>query len=90
MSGAVMKTENLERLLIEAIQEVAPEIKPIDIDSDEDIREACDLDSMDFINYLAALQKSMGIKINERDYSQLITINKAITFLQPKDKDTKI
>jgi acyl carrier protein len=85
-----MNTENLERLLIEAIQEVAPEIKKNDIDSDEDIREECDLDSMDFINYLAALQKSTGIKINERDYSQFITINKAITFLQPKDKYTKL
>jgi len=77
------KTE-LVHLIIAAIQEVAPEIEQSDIDINEDIREECDLDSMDFINYLAALQKSTGIKITESDYPKFTTISGAINFLQPK------
>ncbi|MDX2368732.1 MAG: acyl carrier protein [Colwellia sp.] len=75
------KTE-IERLVIEAIQEVAPEIEQNTIDFDEDIREECDLDSMDFINYLAALQKSTGIKITEVDYPKFSTFRNALAFLK--------
>lgn len=76
-----MNTTEIECLIIEAIQEVAPEVEKHTIDFDEDIREECDLDSMDFINYLAALQKSTGIKIIEGDYPNFHSINSALAFL---------
>ena len=77
-----MNTAEIERLIIQAIQEVAPEIEQDEIDLDEDIREECDLDSMDFINYLAALEKSTGIKIGEGDYQQFTTFNNAVLFIK--------
>ena len=79
-----MNTTEIERLIIEAIKAVAPEVEKNTIDFDEDIREECDLDSMDFINYLAALQKSTGIKIIEGDYPKFHSINSALTFLNDK------
>jgi len=81
--------ENIEKLIIEAIQSVAPEIEKSDIDGDEDIREECDLDSMDFINYLEALQSSTGIAIREDDYPNLTTFNHATTFIKVKSKATQ-
>ena len=80
-----MNTTEIERLIIEAIKEVAPEVEKNTIDFDEDIREECDLDSMDFINYLAALQKSTGIKIIEGDYPKFHSINSALAFLNDKN-----
>jgi acyl carrier protein len=80
-----MNTTEIQRLIIEAIQEVAPEIELNEIDFDEDIREECDLDSMDFINYLAALQKSSGIKITEGDYPKFHSFNSALAFLKAKE-----
>lgn len=77
-----MNITEIERLIIEAIQDVAPEIEQHDIDVTVDIREECDLDSMDFINYLAALQKSSGVKISEADYPKFTTFNGASTFLR--------
>jgi acyl carrier protein len=77
-----MIINEIERQIIKALQEVAPEIKKDDIDGDEDIREECDLDSMDFINYLAALQRSTGIKISEGDYSNFYTFNNAKAFIK--------
>jgi len=76
-----MNTENIEQLIIEAIQEVAPEIEQDDIDMDEDLREECDLDSMDFLNYLMALKQSTGISIVETDYSQVSTFNEMLSYL---------
>ena len=76
-----MNTENIKQLIIEAIQEVAPEMEQDDIDMDEDLREECDLDSMDFLNFLMALKQSTGINIVETDYSQVNTFNKMLNYL---------
>lgn len=57
--------QNLEKVILDAIQDVAPEIEQDDIEMDEDIREECDLDSMDFLNYLIAVKKSTGVSISE-------------------------
>ena len=76
-----MNTENIKQLIIEAIQEVAPEIEQDDIDMDEDLREECDLDSMDFLNFLMALKQSTGINIVETDYSQVSTFNEMLSYL---------
>ena len=77
-----MNATAIEHLIIEAIQEVAPEVERNMIDFDQDIREECDLDSMDFINYLAALQRSTGITISEGDYSNFYTFNNAKAFIK--------
>jgi acyl carrier protein len=76
--------QNIQQIILEAIQEVAPEIEQDDIDMDEDIREECDLDSMDFLNYLIALKKSTGVSIAESDYTQVNTFNKMLNYLSEK------
>ena len=43
-----MNTNNIPSLISDAIKHIAPEIEMSDIDPDEDLREECDLDSMDF------------------------------------------
>mgnify|MGYP006102724443 CR=1 FL=1 len=81
-----MILNEIERHIIKALQEVAPEIEQDDIDCDEDFREECDLDSMDFINYLEALQRLTGIKIREVDYANFYTFNNAKAFIWSKLK----
>ncbi len=76
--------QNMQQIILAAIQEVAPEIEQDDIDMDEDIREECDLDSMDFLNYLIALKKSTAVSIPESDYSQVNTCNKMLSYLSEK------
>ena len=76
-----MTNNTITQKILEAIQTVAPEIEQEDIDLDEDIREECDLDSMDFLNYLEALQRSTGVKISEGDYVRVNTFNKMAQYL---------
>jgi acyl carrier protein len=76
--------QNIKKVILEAIQIVAPEIEQDDIEMDEDIREECDLDSMDFLNYLIALKKSTGVSIAEGDYTQVNTFNKMLNYLSEK------
>jgi acyl carrier protein len=76
--------QNIKKIILDAIQDVAPEIEQDDIEMDEDIREECDLDSMDFINYLIAVKKSTGVSIAEGDYTQVNTFNKMLSYLTEK------
>ncbi|NAX48143.1 acyl carrier protein [Photobacterium halotolerans] len=76
-----MSKDDIRILIMEAIQSIAPEITEADIAPDEDLREACDLDSMDFLNLLAALKKSCGVNIPETDYQHVRTFTGLVDYL---------
>lgn len=76
-----MSKDEIRTLVIEAIQGIAPELKESDIEPDEDIRDECDLDSMDFLNLLDALKKSCGVSIPEADYPHVRTLNTMLDYL---------
>jgi acyl carrier protein len=60
---------------------IAPEADPAAVGGDEDLREALDLDSMDFMNFVVALHERTGIDIPEADYLRLRTLEGAIAYL---------
>lgn len=65
-----------------AIKRIAPEIDLLDIDPDEDLREECDLDSMDFLNLLADLKQQTSISIPESDYPKVRSYNQLLAYLR--------
>ena len=52
----------------DALATIAPEADLDDVAPDDDLQEALDLDSMDFLNFLIALAQSTGVEIPESDY----------------------
>lgn len=77
-----MNHNNISAMISEAISHIAPEIEISDIDLNEDLREECDLDSMDFLNLLAALKKSTGVSVPESDYAKVRSYNQLCEYLQ--------
>ncbi len=76
-----MNSNELATFIADAIKHIAPEIEMDEIDLDEDLREECDLDSMDFLNLLTALKKSTGVSIPESDYAQVRSYNQLQSYL---------
>ncbi|KLV08283.1 MULTISPECIES: acyl carrier protein [Photobacterium] len=76
--------DNIRDLVMQAIQNIAPEITESDIDPDEDLREECDLDSMDFLNLLDALKRSCGVSIPESDYPQIRSFSALVNYLNAR------
>ena len=75
-------TETEAKSLIEdIIGGIAPEADFATLAGDEDMREALDLDSMDFMNFVVALHERTGIDIPEADYPQLRTLDGAVAYL---------
>jgi acyl carrier protein len=71
----------LKALIIDLLAQIAPEADFEDLDDDEDIREALDIDSFDFLNFLIALNEQTGVEIPEADYGQLNTMEELLAYL---------
>ncbi len=68
-----MNQEDARRLVREKLSEIAPETAQLPIDWDATYRDQFDLDSMDFLNLMAALHTATGLAFPESAYSSLST-----------------
>ena len=68
-----MNTDEARELLGRLLHRIAPEADLDEAGPDEPLQEALDLDSMDFLNLVTALQAETGIDVPERDYPQVST-----------------
>jgi acyl carrier protein len=73
--------QELRAVVIGVLTEVAPDVDPAAIDPDVDLVEQLDIDSMDFLNIVVAINERTGIEIPERDYPKLSTLNDAVGYL---------
>jgi acyl carrier protein len=62
--------------------EIAPEVDPWAVDATAPIREAFDIDSVDFLSLLARLEQSAGVSIPEADYPRVGTLQGLLVYLQ--------
>jgi acyl carrier protein len=76
-----MKADDARRVLIETIGNVAPDADPASVADNDDLRDALDLDSMDFLNIVIALHERLKIAIPESDYGRLRTMGSAVEYL---------
>jgi len=81
--------EELSNIVQEEINNIAPEVDLATIDPAADLREAIDIDSMDFLNLVTALHHRTGIEIPEIDYPKLVTLSGMVAYLGAKLKSAK-
>lgn len=81
-----MNTSNFRRMIIEALSDIAPELNEAELDADADLREACDIDSMDFLNLLTSIKNTSGTSIPDSDYSKLQTLNQFVSYLEERER----
>jgi acyl carrier protein len=65
-----------------ALQGIAPEVEPDTLRGDRPLRDEVDLDSMDWLRFLAALHQCLGVNIPEADYQQLTTLDVLLAYLR--------
>lgn len=76
-----MNREQVRATVLEVLGQIAPEADPASIDPRLNLRDQLDIDSMDFLNFLIALDKQVHIDIPERDYGQLNTLDACVEYL---------
>ena len=79
-----MSDIDIRRVVEEELGNIAPEIDFATVDPAADLREAIDIDSMDFLNFITAIHRRLGVDIPEVDYPKLVTLNGAVAYIKSK------
>lgn len=75
-----MKARITSTVILEALQEVAPEIDPGLLIENTNFRDQCEIDSIDFLRFVLILESKAGIKIPETDYPKLSSLAGCVTY----------
>ena len=79
-----MTEPDIRTVLQEELSNIAPEMDLQSLDPGADLREALDIDSMDFLNFVIAVHRRLAVDIPELDYPKLITFDRAMAYLKAK------
>ena len=85
-----MTETEIRQAIFDVLHQIAPEVNPNQIRPDENLREALDIDSFDFLNVLIALNKRLGVDIPESDYGRVTTLSALIRYLSSKALSGKV
>jgi acyl carrier protein len=83
-TGGTIADTRIKRAIFEGLQQIAPEANLDALAPDENVREALDIDSFDFLNFLIGLNAELGVEIPEADYGQLSTLAAMIRYLEAR------
>lgn len=79
-----MNTSDIMPLAARVLAGIAPEANLAQVNENEDLREALDLDSMDFLNFIIGLGQGSGVAIAESDYPRLYTLKGLVAYLSAR------
>ena len=79
-----MNDLDIRKVVQAELNNIAPEIDLATIDPAGDLREALDIDSIDFLNFITAIHHRLGVEIPELDYPKLVTIDGAVAYIAAK------
>ena len=79
-----MTEDQVKQIVIDIINEIAPDEDTSGLKGEISLRDQMDLDSMDFIDIVMELRKQHGIEVPEADYPELASLDSCATYLTPK------
>lgn len=76
-----MTPDEARSMILRILGEIAPEADLTDLDPATELRDQLDIDSMDFLNAMVAVDEQSGIDVPEEDYPKLETLQGAVDYL---------
>jgi acyl carrier protein len=72
--------------VLECLGKVAPEADLATLSPKVPFRDQLDMDSMDFLNFVVALDEALHVAVPEVDYGALTTLEDCVTYLARQSK----
>jgi acyl carrier protein len=79
-----MTKDDIKKIVLEIIEEIAPDEDLADVKPDVRLRDQLDLDSMDFLDIVMELRKQHSIEVPEEEYQELASLDSCANYLLPK------
>ena len=73
-----MTEDEIRATVLRILGEIAPEADLTRLKPDVSFRDQLDIDSMDFLNFVIALDEELDVRIPESDYPKLSTLDACI------------
>lgn len=82
-----MTPAEIRTVIIDILQDIAPDEEMDDLDDSQPFRDQLELDSMDFLDIVMELRKRYRVQIPEEDYGHLASMDSTVSYLEPKMAD---
>lgn len=79
-----MHRDELRAVLLGCLARIAPEIDTGALRPDARLRDQVDLDSVDWLNFLVAVDAAIGVDIPDADAARLTTLNQLLDYCQAR------
>ena len=82
-----MTPADIREVIIEILEDIAPDDDLSQLKDDVAFRDQLELDSMDFLDIVMELRKRYKVQIPEEDYPELASMQSTCTYLEPRMKN---
>ena len=77
-----MSVTDIRSVVLAELSNIAPEADLQSLDPKADLREALEIDSMDFLNFVTAMHRRLNVNIPEADYPKVRTLAAVAAYLE--------
>ena len=84
-----MTRDEISATVLRILGEIAPEADLTRLKPDVSFRDQLDIDSMDFLNFVIALDEELDVRIPESDYPKLSNLDACVEFLSSRNTATE-
>ena len=82
-----MTPAEIKEVILDILEDIAPDEDLSGLKEDVPLREQLELDSMDFLDIVMELRKRYRVQIPEDDYVELSSLQSTVKYLAPLMKD---
>jgi acyl carrier protein len=79
-----MSVSDLRATVLDCLAAVAPEADLAGLDPNRAFHDQIDIDSIDYVNFVLRLEKSLGLRIGELDYPKLSTLDGCLDYVSSR------
>ena len=73
--------DTIRSTIVRLIGDIAPEADLSRLPGSADMRDALDIDSMDFLHLVIAVAKEFGVEIAEKDYASVVSLDGMVAYV---------
>lgn len=84
MSPEKLTKAELQTTVLRLLGDIAPEADLTSLNPIISLRDQLDIDSMDFLNFVIALDKELHIAVPETEYAKIATLQECVDYLAQK------
>ncbi len=76
-----MDNQQLRQTVLDALARIAPDIDPAVLDPNVNFRDQTELDSVDYLNFVLTLERTLDVHIPAQDYPRLSCLRGCVAYL---------